>query len=436
MALGWQSVTANAAVRVAVVLATQATSFAAPAPSNSVKQFGWYQQLSKAVPVAQARQGFSVVPFNARQTNTVTIDKWQQPLSIAVPVAKTVSTQTFVPLNTRQVTVAPSFGWFALTNSSAKTPLANPTQATNFATPPPASNSVTQFGWFAPLSSPVAVAKAQLGSSFVPFNTVQVNPTPPPNGWFGQINPAAKSVAAQPTQATAFAVPPQAAGASTPGQFGWYAPLSKAVPVAQAQQGHSFVPFNTAQVSAVITPVALVYDAGYPRTAVVYYQSLFSPLPPIVAPSNTVAQVTWQQPLSVAVKSSPVVYSQPVWIPTAFPTFTLAWVQPLSKAVPVVKAQQGIAFVPFNTAQVQPAGIAGMAWFMPLGTVATSLPTAPQGISFVPLNTPQFVPPPPPPPPPPFHGWTPATKNIETWSTISNVNGLWIPAIKNIEGWT
>ncbi len=363
---------------------TQATSFAAPfqnttcrgwwqplsiaapvakvqlgssfVPFNKVQiassPLGWYRALSDAPAVPIARQGNSFVPFNTKQIANSPLNIFQ-PLSGAPPVAIAWQGNSFVPLNTPQIAVSNPWGW----QQELSRPLV--TAATN--------NSILTFvvqpivvpsGWQSQLSSAVSRAQAQVGNLFVPLNPNQAAVIQSPNGWFGPISPAANIVLAQPTQATTFAIPAQVSNSVS--QFGWYFPLSRAVPVTQAQQGYAFVPFDTVQMLPNIIP--LFYDAGVPRTAIVYYQALFNPLSPIVQTSNTVTQV--------------------------------AWLQPLSQAVPVANSQSGYSFVPFNTAQAQPAGISGMAWYTPLGTVAKSIPTATQGISFVPLDTTQLVPPP------------------------------------------
>ncbi len=432
---------------------TQATTFAAPFQNTTRR--GWWQPLSVAAPVAKAQLGSSFVPFNKVQIASNPLG-WQQALSGAPSVAIARQGNSFVPFNTKQISNSPLncfqplFGAPPVAQAQQGyvfVPLNTPQIATTASNPwgwqqglsrplvtPVVNNSAPTFiiqpfavpsGWQNQLSSAVSIPKAQAGSYFVPLSSVQVAATPPPNGWFGPISPAANVAIAQPTQATTFAIPTQISNSIS--QFGWYYPLSQPTPVAQAQQGYTFVPFNTVQMLPQIIP--LFYDAGVPRTATVYYQALFNPLSPIVQTSNTVTQVSWQQPLSVAVPTNKTVqtqtfvpfntiqvtavtsqgwwqplsaavntvtanYTQPIWVLGAFQTPSLAWLQPLSQAVPVANSQSGYSFVPFNTAQVQPAGISGMAWYTPLGTVAKSIPTATQGISFVPLDTAQLVPPP------------------------------------------
>ncbi len=315
---------------------------------------GWYQQLSRSPAVATVWQNNSFVPFNTKQIANSPLNIFQ-PLSGAPPVAIAQQGYVFVPFNTPQIAATASnpWGWQQALSSPLVTPVANNSVLTFVVQP-----STIPSGWQSQLSSAVLTAQAQVGNSFVPLNPIQVAATPPPNGWFGPISPAANVVLAQPTQATTFAIPAQVSNSVS--QFGWYLPLSKAVPVAQSWQGNAFVPFDTVQILPQIIP--LFYDAGVPRTATVYYQALFNPLLPIVQISNTITQIAWQQPLS--------------------------------QAVPVANSQSGWSFVPLNTAQVQPAGISGMAWYAPLGTVAKSIPTATQGMSFVPFDTAQLVPPP------------------------------------------
>ncbi len=420
---GWdrvaQNVTAAVGVWPMLLLATQATSFAAPAPvtSNSVSQFGWHQPLSKAVPVAQAIQGHATVPFNTPQVAppAASPEGWQAPLSSAVPVARAVSTQPVVPFNTaptprgweqplstapRLAVVANAGGltfvaqpfpvadnnvtakaWYLPLSGAPQPPLAQPTQATSFATPQPATdNNVTIDKWQQPLSRAVAVAKTVPTQSFVPFNTAQ-------------------------TPSNAVTIDK------------WLQPLSKSVPVARAQQGHAVVPFNPPPP----IPIALVYDASTPRVQVVYYQALFSPIVIPQAADNNVTSKAWHQPLSVApavaraqqghatvpfntaqVVSTPAAgwhqpLSRPTRIASAVPTQPLfvsgpftapqGWFQPLSVAVPVARAKQGHASVPFNT--VQPVQV-NLGWFQPLSVAAKTARAVHTTVSFVALPFPSY----------------------------------------------
>src|SRR5258708_23136665 len=289
---------------------TQATSFATPFQNTTLR--GWWQPLSVAAPVAKVQLGNSFVPFNKVQIAHSPLNFFQ-PLADAPPVVRAQQGYAFVPFNTKQIASSP-LNFFQPLSAPVFTAVVN-SSASTFVVP----SFVVPSGWQSQLSSAVLTAQAQVGNSFVPLNPTQVAATPPPNGWFGPINFAVNTAIAQPTQATTFAIPAQVSNSVS--QFGWYYPLSQAVPVSQAQQGYSFVPFNTAQMLPAIIP--LFYDAGIPRTATVYYQALFNPLLPIVQLPNTVIQVAWQQPLSVAAPTTPI-------------------------------AAQGMSFVPLDTAQFVP----------------------------------------------------------------------------------
>jgi hypothetical protein len=194
----------------------------------------------------------------------------------------------------------------------------------------------------------------------------------------------------QPTQ---FAVPASVAPpAQTPGQFGWWANLSKSAPVAQAKPGNTFVPFNTAQV--VISPqtVPLNYDAGSVQSRVVYYQANFQVLRPVAITPNTITGIAWFQPLGI---SAPVAQAKPgsTFVPFNTTQITntvtaFGWYQPLSVAAKIATAQQGNTFVPFNTRQIN--SIVGIGWYQNLSRPAP-VAIAQAGFSFVPFNTKQVV---------------------------------------------
>ena len=289
---------------------TQATSFAVPFQNTTRR--GWWQPLSIAAPVAKVQLGNSFVPFNKVQIAHSPLNFFQ-PLADAPPVARAQQGYAFVPFDTKQIANSP-LNFFQPLSSPVLPAVVN-NSAPTFVIP----SSVVPLGWRSQLSTVPLVAKVQVDSNVFPLNPIQIAATPPPNGWFGPVSLAANVAIAQPTQATTFATPFQVSNSVS--QFGWYCSLSRAVPVSQAQQGYSFVPLNTVQVLPAIIP--LFYDAGIPRTATVYYQALFNPLLPLVQLPNTVTQVAWQQPLSIAAPTIPI-------------------------------AAQGISFVPLDTAQFVP----------------------------------------------------------------------------------
>lgn len=362
---GWRTIVSQAA-KVTTAAATAGLIFCPQPPqvqATSAPQ-GWQSasnyQPTAAKPVPTQATAFAV----PAQTASVSQFGWYQPLSKAVAVAQASVGHSFVPFNTAQIVAA------------------------------------APKGWYAPLSIAVPVAKVRHGISFVPFNTAQVANVAPPNGWFGPIQTAPKTAVAQPTQATSFAVPPSVPSTPTPGQFGWYAPLSKAAPVAAAKPGQFFVPFDTVQAPTPSTAVGvpLVLDSSAPGSTIVYYQARFTVLPPLVAPQNTVAQLAWQQPLSVAPKLAQAAPAGSTFVPLntaqVAPLRTMAWVQPLSRAAPVAVAQQGHFFVPFNTVQLT-NHITSYGWYAQLSKPAPVAQAKP-GSTSVPFDTVQVVPPPPP----------------------------------------
>jgi hypothetical protein len=461
--LGWQQTVTNrkAAVRVwpALLLATQATQFAAPAPSTETpSQFGWHQQLSKAVPVAKAKQGEFSVPFNTPQVAppSATVEGWQSQPSVAPAVARAV-----------------------------------PTQATGFQSPAAADNNTTAKAWHQPLSTSAPVPKARQGDFEVPFNTPQVSASP--HGWR---TPLGRPVPVARARQGEFFVPFNTAQTNTATIDKWRQPLSVAVPVAKAKPGLAFVPFNTPQIntqtvdkwlqplsravpvakaaatqpSGPFTPTAIPRGwqeiaSAAPRRAVInnasgltfvaqpftvdnnttakaWHQPLSgAPRPPSAvqsqatqfqtpeqATNNNVDAKAWQQPLSGAPRPPFAVQSQATQFQTPEQaadnnTTSKGWFQPLSVAVKVAKAKQGDFFVPLNTPQIvlpvalvsdagvvaervvyyqanifPPAYIAPVdnnttakAWHQPL-SVAVPVARAKQGVSFVPFNTAQVTP--------------------------------------------
>lgn len=435
-----------------VLLCTQATTFAVPPPpDNNVTAKAWHQPLSVAVPVAKAQQGHASVPFNTPQVATsvptgwqsiasaapsravvngsaltfavapfAVPSGWQSALSIAAPAVKARQGGFFVPLNTPQIAVnTPVGGWLGQAPKAAKQAAASPTQATSFQSPAPPDNNTTAKAWHQPLSVAAPVAQAKPGSTFVPFNTVQVAAVPQgwqpivsvapvrasvqgsaltfvvapvdvPRGWERPLSVApllakvsGSSLASplytapvvdnnttakawqQPLSGapkTAQAAPTQATNYSIPApasnsatQFGWYQPLAKAAPVAKAKQGEFFVPFDTEPSSVV--PVPLVQASAIPWPVTVYYQA-------------------WARP--------------PAFITVDNNTTSKAWHQPLSVAAPVAQARQGFAFVPFNTVQTVPGLVTYDKYQQPLST-AVPVAKVVQTYSFVPFDTVQTV---------------------------------------------
>jgi hypothetical protein len=458
--LGWQQTVTNrkAAVRVwpALLLATQATQFAAPAPSTPTpSQFGWHQQLSKAVPVAKAKQGEFSVPFNTPQVappsatvegwqsqpsvapavaravptqatgfqspaapdNNTTAKAWHQPLSVATPVAKARQGDFEVPFNTPQAVASPH-GWQAQLGRAA--PVAKAASTQPFV---PFAPAATPRGWqeIASAAPRRAVINNASGLTFVaqPF-AVDNNTTA--KAWHQPLSGAPRPPSAVQSQATQFQTPEQAADNNTTAK-GWFQPLSVAVKVAKAKQGDFFVPLNTPQV---VLPIALISDAGAVSNHVVYYQANIAP-PAYVAPvadNNTTAR---------------------------------AWHQPLSVAVPVARAKQGNAFVPFNTAQVTPSR--NLEWLQPFSVaarVASAVKTQPtfavppaevpkgwaghfasappvakprQGTFFVPFNTPQIV-------AAPASGWHQPLGTAVKVAKAVHTQPLWVSAQFSVpQGW-
>lgn len=249
--------------------------------------------------------------------------------------------------------------------------------------PIPVTPNTQPAGWYQPLGVAPPVAKAQPGYAFVPFNTPQVSP-PVPRGWLSIASSPPPLVAPQPGYSF---VPFNTRQTNTATIDKWQQPLSTPILAPAVQPGSTFVPFNTAQFIA--TP-----PWGW-------FQSL-STAPPITQPQpgaffvpfNTIQIVVappwgWHQSLPATPQAIAAIQSQPIWEPSAFPAFSLAWQQPLAATPTRFAAQQGILSLPFYT-PVPANTVVGMPWQQPL---STALPVAVvyQAQFFVPYNTTQVV---------------------------------------------
>jgi len=224
-------------------------------------------------------------------------------------------------------------------------------------------------------------------SVYVAFKETLAGGGGPPNGWLGQLNRAPAIVALPLAAALTWCPQPIAAPAAAAPSLGWQAPLSVAPPIVNVARTFAFVPWNTAQ-----TP---------PPALSIAWQSALSVAPPVIqvsrsfsfVPFNTVqpAAVTialgWQSQFSRAQPLANVPYSQPQLVPLDNPDFYLGWQPPLSSASQVarVPSYSAASFVvpPF----VVPSG-----WQSPLSTASPALARAPASFSFVPFNTAQVQP--------------------------------------------
>lgn len=247
----------------------------------------------------------------------------------------------------------------------------------------PVVAAATPQGWQSPLWIAPPVAQAFQTSYDLPSVLAQT-----PQGWQQALSgaPVVKRLLCDTNQPLPFFTP---AVVTT----SWQGPLSGAPATAKAQPGFAAVPFSQAVTVSVSWQSQLSVAPSVRRAADVAYQ-----LPTYTAPvviDNTVTIDKWQAPLSIA--------------------------------VPVAKARQGDAFVPYNTVQpvvvyptgiplnagdapprkrqvyyqarfdppyvapVAVAGIAGMAWFTPLWTVPMRNFVVRPGDSFVPFNTTQQI---------------------------------------------
>lgn len=315
---------------------------------------GWQAPLSGAPPVAKAQVGYASVPYNTAQLSVnFTNFGWHGPTATAPPVAKAQAGSSFVPYNTAQVVVS----------------------------------SYTNIGWYQPLSGAPAVAKARQGDSYVPFNTAQVVAAVAAPGIpldMGGAAPRIRQVYYQQRF-----VPPDILQTvvATAVYGGWYSPLSTAAPIANAPVEQWQLPYS----------VAPVVSVGWQQPLSRPPQVAKSPPGHISGPFSPASTVTlaWQAPLSVA----PVVkrtidtnYQLPVYpgVVVIANTVTIdKWQQPLSVAPKVAQAQQGDAFVPYNTAQVVVAAYTKF-YLQPL-SVAVPVARAISDFGSVPLSSPAVI---------------------------------------------
>lgn len=216
---------------------------------------------------------------------------------------------------------------------------------------------------------------------------------PNPDSSYSVIAAAAKAAAAIALTAGAVWVPTAPVAPPNSKPAGWYQPLSVAPPVAKAQPGYSFVPFNTPQLAPPVPRGWLSIDSKAPPLTAPQPGSTFVPFN--TRQTNTVTIDKWQQPLSTPVLAPRVQYGS-AFVPFNTLQITLAlprgWYAPLSTAPPLTTAQLGSFFVPFNTAQIVVTPAWG--WYKPLSTAPPVVAVQP-GYFFVPFNTTQFFPAPP-----------------------------------------
>lgn len=278
-----------------------------------------------------------VAPSNSKPAG------WYQPLSVALPVAKAIQPQTFVPFNTPQVSPPVPYGWLSI--ASAAPPLTAAQSGFTFVPfDTRQTNTATIDKWQQPLARAVPAPLVQLGSAYVPFLGYSQ-----PWGWHQPLSTAPLLTQAQPGY---FSVPFNTAQITITPPWGWLSPLSTPPPTASAQLGSTFVPFNTVQIT---------------------------PAPPW----------GWFAPLATTPRAAVATQPQPAWSPAPFPTFSLAWQQPLAATPARYAAQQGILSLPF-VIPIPANTVVGMPWQQPLaGTPHNQL--AAQSVTFVPFNTTQTI---------------------------------------------
>lgn len=253
-------------------------------------------------------------------------------------------------------------------------------------TAPTSPSNTVPAGWYQPLGVALPVAKAQLGSSFVPFNTPQIAP-PVPYGWL--------SIASSPPPITAAqlgysSVPFNTRQTNTATIDKWQQPLAMPVLAPAPQYGSSFVPFNTAQIT-ITPPWGWLEPLSTAPPVVIAQQGAF------FVPFNTPQFFPrppwgWHQPLPATPPLAQAPQSEPSWTPAPFPTFTFAWQQLLAATPSAYVAPQGNFSLSFNIPPIANT-VTGMPWQQPLSITVRS-PAAIQSVSFVPFDTVQTVPPP------------------------------------------
>ncbi len=376
-------------------------------PPNS-QPAGWYQPLSTPLPVAKAQLGSFFVPFNTPQVAVSAPWGWQSIPSAAPAIAKVPTTSTltfvvppfpvpkgwesrpltappigqaqqgsfFVPFNTLQITPTPSWGWY---QSLSVAPAVAKVNAPNlpFITPP----FVVPSGWQSTSALAPPIAAPQLGSFFVPFDTLQLNTTP-----FEWYQALATTPSAPPVQSGSAILSYNIAPIiNTISGMGWFQILATTPLGPPSQIGATFVPFDTTQIATAVSPYGWYQPLSLaPLVAqAIYTQPIWVP-----APFQTFT-LAWQQPLSAALPVAIAPYTQPTWTPSPFTTFTLGWQQPLATTPLAPLIQLGSTSLSYA---IQPLSntVVGMPWQQPL---STPIPIAVvyQSPSFVPYDTAQII---------------------------------------------
>jgi len=269
---------------------------------------------------------------------------WYQPLSIPLPAVRAQPGSSYVPFNTPQVATSVPGGWQSIPSAA---PAVAKVNAPNlpFIVPP----FVVPSGWQSTSAIVPPVARPQLGSAFVPFNTLQLNTAP--LGWYQPLGTTPTAPPAQPGSAILSYNITQAINTIT--GMGWFQALAVTPQGPPSQIGATFVPFDTPQTTPAISPYG------------------------------------WYQPLSIAPLVAQAIYTQPIWVPAPFPTFTLAWQQSLAPTPSSPSTQFGSTSLSYN---IQPLAntVIGMPWQQPL---STPMPVAVvyQSQFFVPYDTAQII---------------------------------------------
>lgn len=276
---------------------------------------------------------------NADPKHDVAISTHAKIAAIAV-----AAVYAFVPFDTPQITSSVPSGWQSIALAAPTVAFINAPQLP-FIVPPFHVPS----GWQSTSTLTPPVAVPQQGNFFVPFNTLQTNTAF--LGWYQPLATTPSSPPAQQGSALLSYNPTPIINTIT--GMGWFQSLAATPSSPPSQIGASFVPLNTPQISTVVSPYG------------------------------------WYQPLSLAPPVAVAFYPQTPWTPAPFPTFTLAWQQPLALTPTTPLVQLGSTSLTYN---IQPLAntVVGMPWQQPL---STALPVAIvyQGSSFVPYDTMQTI---------------------------------------------
>lgn len=383
-----------------------------PTPAITPVVAGWYQSLGIApkqlTPPLAEQPIFVSAPVQIPSG-------WTGQLYKAPTPEGPPTSWSYVPFDTAQIVAyTPTLDWQQPFLAAPRLPLLEPQQP-SFVSPPATIPS----GWTAQLYKAPAGLEAPPSWSFVPFDTIQFQPTPPP-GWVQQLYRAPPPPGPPPSWSFVPFDTQQVALNYT--NYGWFAALAKAPSPLGPAPSWAYVPYNTVQQAPGYVPSAwyspLAKAPAPPGPPPSYSYVPFDTVQTVVVTPN----LAWQQPFTAAIRQPAVIAGQPSFI---VPPFQLpsGWTAQLYKAPAPLAPAVSWSFVPLDTPQLS-VGYTNFGWYQPLAIAPRPLAapialqpifvfvpsqptpwgwygqlsqapraalTAPSGWSYVPLDTAQIT---------------------------------------------